>query len=123
MVSKLPGLLMTLTEAGSWFQTSGDELLDGLQRRYLPVDHERRDPVPFQILGGSPSHAVTENGVTVLECRYDAGVAVRLVVMPMFAITLAFGVGGECVGAHRAITNFVAVDIEDDEALGSAKMV
>ena len=37
MVSTLPGLLMTLAEAGSRFQSSGDELLDGLQRRDFTV--------------------------------------------------------------------------------------
>ena len=114
---------MALTQAGRWFQIPGDELLDGLQRRHLAVDHEGLDPVRVEILGGSPSHAVTENGITILECRHDAGVAVRLVMMPMFAVTFALGVGRVRVGPNRAIANVFAIDIEDDEALGSAKMM
>jgi hypothetical protein len=114
---------MALTKAGSWFQISGDELLDGLQRRYLAVDHEGFDPVRVEILGGPPSHAVTENGVTILECRHDAGVAVRLVMIPMFAVTFALGVGRERVAPNRAIANVFAIDIEDDETSGSAKMM
>lgn len=123
MVSTLSGLLVTLTEAGSWFQISGDELLGGLQGRNVTVDHERFDPVVVQILGGTPSHAVAKNGLTVLECRHNAGVAMRLVVMPMLAITFALGVGRECVGTNRAVANVFAIHLEDDETLGSAKMV
>ena len=47
-------------------ERTGDELLDGLQGRDFTVDHERLDAVVAQILGGSPSHTVTEYSVAVL---------------------------------------------------------
>jgi hypothetical protein len=46
-----------------------------------------------------------------------------LVVMPVFAIALALGVGGVVVGPNHTIANVFAIHIEDDETLGSAKMV
>ena len=76
-----------------------------------------------EIFGGSPAHAVAENGIAVLECRRNAGMAVRLVMMPMFAIAFAFCVGGISVGANRAVANVFAIHVEDDETLRSAKMV
>jgi hypothetical protein len=114
---------VALAEAGSRLQVSDHKSLDSLPRRNFAVDHERLDPVSGEILGGSPPHAVTENGITVLEGRHNAGVAVRLVMMPVLAFTFALGVGRKCVGANRAISNFLTVNVENDEALRSTKMV
>jgi hypothetical protein len=114
---------VTLAEAGSRFQITGHELLDSFQWRNLAVDHERLDPVLVEILGGTPAHSVTEHGIAIVECCHDAGVAVRLLMMPMLTMTFAFGVGCECCGANRAIANVLTVNVEDDETLGSAEMV
>jgi hypothetical protein len=48
---------------------------------------------------------------------------VRLVVMPMPAITIAPGVGRKRVGPNRTVANVLPVNFEDDETLGSAEMV
>ena len=58
-------LLVTLAEAGSRFQVSGHESLDSFQGRNVAVDHEGLDPVLVEIFGGTPSHAVTENGIAI----------------------------------------------------------
>jgi hypothetical protein len=114
---------VALAIAGSRFQITGHELLDSFQRRNFSVDYEWLDPVLVEIFGGTPSHAITEHGIAILECRHNAGVVVGLVVMPVFAFAFSLGVGGECVGANRAVANVVAIDIEDDEALRSAEMM
>jgi hypothetical protein len=114
---------VTLAEAGSRFQVTGYELFDSFQGCNFAVDHEWLDPVLVEIVGGSPSHAETEHGVTVLECCHNAGVAVRLVMMPVLAITIALGVGRKCVGTNRAIANVLTVNVENEEALRSAEMM
>jgi hypothetical protein len=120
---RLDRLLVTLAEAGRRFQVADRELPDSFQGRYLAVDQERLDPIVVEIFGGSPSHSVAENSTAVLECRHNAGMAMRLVMMSMFAFTLSLGVGGECVGPYRAVADVLAVDVKNDEALGSTKMV
>jgi hypothetical protein len=49
--------------------------------------------------------------------------AVRLVVMPMFAVTFSSGMSGICVGTHDGVTDLPAVHVEDKETLGSAEVL
>ena len=94
---------MTPTEAAGWFQVPSDKLLNGLLGRHVAVDHERLDSVLAEIFGCSPSHAIAENGSAILKCRNNTGVAVRLVAMTVFAVTLALGMGrnGDAAGITR----------------------
>jgi hypothetical protein len=110
-------------KAGCWFQGSGHQLLNGLFGRSIAVDHERFDPVLVEVVGRSPSHAATENSTAILKCRHDAGMAMGLVVMPVFAFALSLGVGGVRVGPYGVASDIFTIDIEHDEALGSPEVL
>jgi hypothetical protein len=115
--------LVALAETGRRFQISCDELLNSLLGCYFAVDHKRLNSVSVEILGCSPAHAVTENSIAILQCRHNTGMTVRLIAMPRFAITLAFGMGRVRIGTHGGFTDLFAIDIKDDEALGSPKVM
>jgi hypothetical protein len=114
---------MALAETGSRFQASRHELLDSFRRRDLAVDNKWLDSILGKVFGSTPSHAAAKNSIAVLERRQNTGMAVRLIVMSMLTFALALGVGGVGVWPDHTVANTFPIDIKDDKALGSTKMM
>ena len=88
---------MVFTRPGGRFQNSGQEPLNGLNRRHLVVDQEWLDPIVAKILAGSPADIMTENCIAIFQSRQNAGMTVWMVVMLMFITAFPLGVSCERV--------------------------
>jgi hypothetical protein len=116
---------VTPAETAGRFQLPRDELSHRLLGSHFAFDHKRLNAVLVEIFGCPPAHAIAENGSAVLQCRNDAGMTVRLVAVGCFAFALALALGMGCVGigTQGGVPDLLAVDVEDDKTLGSAKVM